>query len=130
VMYAVVVEMIRTQMAPFTGFVPTAPLGLLRPALAVMAVVGLAVAKILRSSILGRPAAIASVPGVSPFVQRLLPASIVTLALCEAIAIYGVVLFLLGGRRSDFYGFAAGALLAFAFYFPRRSQWEEWAHQA
>ena len=43
---------------------------------------------------------------------------------------YGLVLFMLGGQRADFYGFAAFALLALAVYFPRRSQWEAWAHQA
>ena len=43
---------------------------------------------------------------------------------------YGFVLFMLGGQRADFYGFAAFALLALAVYFPRRSQWEAWAHQA
>ena len=66
----------------------------------------------------------------NPLVPRLLTASIVALAMCEAIAIYGLVLFLLGGRRADFYGFAAFALVGFAVYFPRRSQWEGRAHRA
>jgi len=129
--YAYIVEMIRTQRAPFAGFVPTSPIGLLRPALAVMAVLGLVFAKTMRSNILaGRTGAGVAAPRVMPVVPQLLTASVVTLAMCEAIAIYGVVLFLLGGQRSDFYGFAAGAFLALAVYFPRRSLWEAWAHQA
>jgi hypothetical protein len=129
--YASVIELIRTQRAPFSGFAPAVPLDLLRPALAVMAVLGLVAVKIVRSNVLaGRIAVRSSTSGMTPVVHRLLTASVVTLAICESIAIYGFVLFLLGGRRADFYGFAAFALLAFARYFPRRSLWEAWARQA
>src|SRR5882724_271797 len=128
--YAHVVEMIRTQQAPFTGFVPGVPLHLLRPGLVVLAVLGLVAGKIVRSSILtDRTTATAPSSGMTPLVPRLLTASIVTLALCEAIAIYGFLLFMIGGQRADFYGFAAFALLAFTVYFPRRSLWEAWAPQ-
>ena len=127
-MFAYIAEMIRTQQAPFIGFAPTAPLGLLRFVLAVMAVLDLVVVNIVRPKIIaGRAAATGQ---VAPLAQRLLNASIVALGMCESIAIYGFVLFLLGGQRADFYGFAAFALLGFAIYFPRRSQWEAWAHQA
>jgi hypothetical protein len=126
-MFAYVAEMIRTQQAPFVGFVPTAPLGLLRLVLAAMAVFDLVVVNIVRQKIVaGRAAAGQG----APLAQRLLNASIVALGMCESIAIYGFVLFLLGGQRADFYAFAAFALLGFAIYFPRRSQWEAWARQA
>ena len=131
VMYAFVVEQIRAQQAPFSGFVPGAPVALLRLGFVVMSGLALVVGNLVRSNVLaGRSAATVPVPGTSTLVQRLLTASIVMLALCEAIAIYGLVLFLIGGRRADFYGFSALALLAFAVYFPRRSQWEAWARQA
>ena len=123
--FAFVVEMLRTNQAPFLGFSPKAPLGLLRFVFATMAVLILVIVNFVRKQIVAGPAA-----GRAPLPQRLLTASIVALAMCEAIAIYGVVLFLLGGQRGDFYGFAAFALLGFAVYFPRRSQWEAWAHQA
>jgi len=129
--YAFVVEMVRTQKAPFMGHAPTVPLPLLRLVLAVMSGLGLVFVNVVRRRIVaGRT--VASSPGAAPIplVQRLLTASIVALAMCEAIAIYGLVLFLVGGQRLDFYGFAAFALLAFAAYFPRRSQWEAWAQQA
>jgi hypothetical protein len=129
--YAFVAEMIRTQNAPFIGFAPTVPLPLLRLVLAGMAGLGLVVVNIVRRRIIaGRVAALAPGAAPIPLVQRLLTASLVTLAMCQAIAIYGLVLFLLGGQRADFYGFAAFALVGFAVYFPRRSQWEAWAQQA
>ena len=129
--YAFVVEMIRTRNAPFIGFAPTVPLPLLRLVLAGMAGLGLVVVSIVRPKIIaGQVAASSPGAGERTLVQRLLSATIVTLAVCQAIAIYGLVLFLLGGQRADFYGFAAGALLGFAVYFPRLSQWEAWAHRA
>jgi hypothetical protein len=61
-----------------------------------------------------------------PSVQSLVSASIVSFALCESIAIYGLVLFLLNGSRRDFYLFVVIALAAFALYFPRYERWKEW----
>jgi F0F1-type ATP synthase membrane subunit c/vacuolar-type H+-ATPase subunit K len=121
--YAFVVEMIRARQAPFTGYVPTAPVGVLRLVLAGMALVSLLAATIMSRNIAARRAA-------GPAAPRFLTANVVAMAMCESIAMYGLVLFLLAGQRADFYGFAALALLAFAWHFPRRSQWEEWAQQA
>jgi hypothetical protein len=50
----------------------------------------------------------------------------VTYALCESIAIYGLILFLIGGRRFDFYSLVILSLIFFAVTFPRYAQWEEW----
>jgi len=120
--YAFVVETIRTLRAPFVGYAPAAPVGAFRLVLAGMALVSLIAARIMSWNIVARHAA-------GPAAQRFFTASIVAMALCESIAIYGLVLFLLGGQRTDFYGFAALALLAFAWRFPRRSLWEEWARR-
>jgi len=48
--------------------------------------------------------------------------AVVMMALSEAIAIYGLVLFLLGGQPL---GFAAVALVVLASQFPRLSRWGE-----
>jgi len=40
------------------------------------------------------------------------------------------VLFLIAGRASDYYVFAALSLVGFALYFPRREVWEERARAA
>jgi hypothetical protein len=45
------------------------------------------------------------------------------------VVIYGLMLFLMGGRSSDFYFFMALSLVFFAVYFPRYGQWEEWVSE-
>ena len=52
--------------------------------------------------------------------------SIISFALCESIAIYGLVLFLINGGRPEFYLFLLVALAAFAIHFPRFGRWQEW----
>jgi hypothetical protein len=57
-------------------------------------------------------------------IQQLAVSSIITFALCEAVAIYGLVLFFIAGNSADFYIFMMLLLIYFAVYFPRYSQWE------
>jgi hypothetical protein len=61
---------------------------------------------------------------------RIQVASIVTFALAETPAVLGVVAFLLTGLREAAYPLFVVALAAHALYFPRWSQWEEWARAA
>ena len=63
---------------------------------------------------------------VSTRLTGLLIMSIITYALCESIAIYGLVLFFVTKRPFDFYLFMGISLLYFAAYIPRYTQWEEW----
>ena len=58
-------------------------------------------------------------------VSRLLNASIVTNALCELVAIYGLVLFFLAKDPLDFYIFMVLSFMYFVFYFPGYAQWEK-----
>jgi len=64
--------------------------------------------------------------GVPPEFVRLTTAAVVTYALCETPAIFGLVLFFIGRNSSDFYLFMLISLFFFAIYFPKFSQWEEW----
>jgi len=66
----------------------------------------------------------------SPMVQRLLIVTIISYALCESVAIYGLILFFIGGSRLDFYTFLILSLIYFAAYFPRYNGWEEWWERA
>lgn len=66
------------------------------------------------------------VPGVAPEFGRLTTTAVVTYALCEAPAIFGLVLFFLGRNASDFHLFLLISLFFFAVHFPKFSQWEEW----
>jgi hypothetical protein len=58
-------------------------------------------------------------------IQRLRALALVGLALAEAIAIYGLVLFLLSRVPQDFYFLLLLSLLGFALAFPRRDRWRE-----
>lgn len=64
--------------------------------------------------------------GVTPEFGRLTTAALTTYALCEAPAIFGLVLFFLGRNSSDFHLFLLISLFSFAVHFPKFSQWEEW----
>ena len=114
--YAFVVDQIQRTHAPFAGFAPGVPHDLLRVILAAFALAGLGVARVLQRLILANAAL--------PPLARLHSAAVVALALCESVAIYGLVLFMLAGRPSDYYIFAALALVGFILYFPRREAWE------
>jgi hypothetical protein len=132
VMYAFIVESLGRAFAPFHGLAPDVNLGVLRIVLVAMAVANLGVARLLRHRLRLAPTpalAITPTRRTSPLVQRLFTERLVDLVLSESIAVYGLVLFLLGGRPLDFYGFAALSLVAFAVYFPRLSQWEDRARE-
>ena len=75
------------------------------------------------------PAALRSSAAASSPLQRLTIAAIVTYALCEAPAVFGLVLFFIGRSSADFYLFLIISLFCFASHFPRYSQWEEWYRQ-
>lgn len=68
--------------------------------------------------------------GVSPEIQRLTSAAIISYALCESTAIYGFALFLLNGSHTDFYAFFIISIICFGRYFPRYSQWEEYVKRS
>ncbi len=130
-LYASLLGVIAAQRAPFTGFAPSIDLRLLRVLFAVLAVAELVVLKIITPRLLAGPGVgWAQARRASTLIARLLTLSIVRLAICKAIAIFGVVLFFLGGRWPDFYGFGLASLAASAVYFPRLSQREDWARQA
>jgi len=130
VMCVLLVGMIGHAYAPFRGFAPEVDLRAFRIVLGVLAVMSLVAGRVLRDA-LGAVSLVQIAPTreASLVTRRLFTESLVSLALSESIALYGVVLFVLGGARLDFYAFAALSLAAFAMLFPRRSQWEDRARQ-
>ena len=84
--------------------------------------------QILRNRMFRPPSAAA--PGEKPnekdLIQKLVSTSVIIFALAESIAVFGLVLFFLTNRASDFYIFLAISLITFTLFFPRYSQWEEW----
>jgi hypothetical protein len=113
--YAGVVEVIKWQWAPFAGFAKLEP-----HTAALIKYVFLALA--------------AAQFGIIKTVQKILPtrsadnlsqAAVITFALCETVAVLGLVLFLLAGNAVDFYIFMAISLGFFYLFFPKYEQWEE-----
>ena len=117
--YAFVIALIERTHAPFNGFVPAAPRDLLRAIFAAVALASLGIIRVVQRPGLANAAL--------PLTGRLLTAAVVALALCEAVAIHGFVLFIIGGRAIDYYIFAAVALVGFARFFPRQEAWRELA---
>ena len=121
--YAVVVEMVRARFAPFEGFARFPQWEVLRYVFVGLAVADAVLVRILKARLLAaRPAGVA--PGAA-----LQMASIVTFALCEAVGVFGFVLFLVTGSAVDFYFFLVLSLLLFGIHFPRWDQWQEWARR-
>jgi F0F1-type ATP synthase membrane subunit c/vacuolar-type H+-ATPase subunit K len=113
-LYAVVVELLKRTITPFAGF------GTLTPAQAqtlkyifvALAIGDFFLVKFIQK-ILGTRS-----------VQQLMQAAIITFALCEGVAVFGLVLFLLGGQAMDFYTFMFLSLFYFWFFFPKIKDWE------
>jgi F0F1-type ATP synthase membrane subunit c/vacuolar-type H+-ATPase subunit K len=116
--YAFIVEFIKVNVKININL-PSSMVDLLRYLFFAIAIVEFLLIKFLRSRMVsGAPS--------SAKIQKLLSMTIFTYALCESVAIYGLILFLIGGRRFDFYSLMILSLIFFAIYFPRYAQWEEW----
>lgn len=129
--YAVVVELIKSEYEPFKGFSPFQEIEILRYILLGISIAEFFFIRYIRNFVLsGKTMMATSKQGqFSAPIQRLITTSIVSYALCESVAIYGLVLFLIGGDSLDFYAFMVLSLVYFAVYFPRYSQWEEWMRE-
>lgn len=53
------------------------------------------------------------------------PTAIITFALCEAVSIYGLVVFFLTGKSNDFFIFMCLSLLYFFLFYPKYADWEK-----
>ena len=113
--YAGVVELIKWQLAPFAGFAKLDPrtVGLLKYAFLALAAAQFGIIKVLPKILPTRSA------------DNLTQAAVITFALCEAVAIIGLVLFLLAGNSMDFYIFMMISLGFFYLFFPKYEQWEQ-----
>lgn len=60
-----------------------------------------------------------------PAIAKFTTGMLISLALCEAVAIFGLTLFLLGTSSSLFYGFAGAGAFAMLFFRPSRAAVEQ-----
>ena len=119
--YAALVEFLRTgPNAPTPQNGPQMDLirMILFAAAALSAVASFLVKKLILAGASGKTA-----PG-----PKLLGATVVSFALCESLAIYGLVLFFLTGGTLDFFILLGCSFILFVLNFPRYSSWEEYAH--
>jgi hypothetical protein len=113
--YAGVVELLKWQMAPFAGFSTLDPgtVGFLKYAFLALAAAQFAIIKAVQKIL----------PAGS--VEKLSLTAIITFALCESVAVLGLVLFMLAGNSLDFYIFMLISLGFFTLFFPKYDQWEQ-----
>jgi hypothetical protein len=114
---------------PFTGLGAGVPIGIMRwvfiaISLSFVPLIGILREQVLKGKTRLRPS------GISPLVQRLVTAHVLTFGLCDAIGIFGLLLFLLAANDLDLYGFIGSALLLELYHFPRLTDWERWLHDA
>jgi hypothetical protein len=113
--YAGVVELVKWQWAPFAGFAKLNPqtADLLKYIFLAVAAVQYGAIKVVQKIVPGRS------------VDSLPQAAIITFALCESVAVLGLVLFLLAGNSLDFYIFMLISLGFFYLFYPKYDQWEK-----
>ena len=113
--YALVVEVLKRTLAPFTGFGGFTPAGaqMLKYLLVALAFANFFIIKAIQKVLGSRSA------------EKLVMATVITFALCEAVALFGLVLFLLKGNAMDFYTFMFLSLFYFWLFFPKYQDWED-----
>jgi hypothetical protein len=112
--YAVVVEVLKRTQAPFAGFADLTPaqVQMLKYIFVALAIGHFFLIKFIQKIL------------VAGTVERLFQAAVVTFALSESVAIFGLVLFLLAGKAMDFYLFMFLSLFYFWFFYPKYQDWE------
>ncbi len=113
--YALVVEVLKRTLAPFAGFGGFTPAQAqtLKYLLVALAFANFVIIKIIQK-VLGAGSA-----------EKLVRATVVTFALCEAVSLFGLALFLLDGNAMDFYTFMFLSLFYFWLFFPKYQDWED-----
>jgi F0F1-type ATP synthase membrane subunit c/vacuolar-type H+-ATPase subunit K len=112
--YAAVVEVLKRTLAPFAGFAELTPA---QAQTLKYLFVALALGHFFLIRFMQKILAASTV-------ERLFQAALVTFALSEAVAVYGLVLFLLTGNALDFYLFMFLSLFYFWFFYPKYQGWE------
>lgn len=122
IIYAIVVEIIRRQFAPFTGFGGISDVSVIRYIFYGIVVINVFIIRVLRNLILRK----SSSDDTQNIIRNLLRSAVVTAALCEVPALLGLLLFLLVGSIRDFYQLAGLSFILVFLHFPRYGNWEAW----
>ncbi len=120
--YAAVVEVLIRQHEIFKGFHPQMNVEKFRDGLLGVAFVVFIAIRGIRKSILKKK----DEDGPQALANKLKIATIATFALSEVPAIFGLVLFLMGGLHKEFYISFLYSCLLMTLYFPRYQHWDAW----
>ncbi len=122
IIYAIVIEVIRRQLAPFTGFGEISDISVVRYLFYGIVVIDVFVIRVLRNLILRK----SSSDDARSIIQKLFRSALITAALCEVPALLGLLFFLLAGSIRDFYQLAGLSFILVFLHFPRYGNWETW----
>ena len=113
--YLLLVEIIKRYLAPFTGFIEVSPTtaDTIKYVLLFWSAGHYFLIRLLQKRFSTPPHLNLPVSAVISFV------------LAEAVALYGLIFFLIAGQAQDFYIFMAISLFFFYLFFPRFDRWEK-----
>lgn len=122
ILFIGVVEGLRFWMGPFEGFVKTSDIALFRYGffalgLAQIFIIKKAANHPLKSEEVGEP---------KDAFSQLQASSIIVFALCDLVALLGLLLFLFFGLHRDFYVFSGLSIFYLFVYFPKYREWEQY----
>ncbi len=130
-LYLVLVELIRSKMAPFNGLYPITDLQTIRNLRYLF--YGLSAGSVILTRIL-QSLLLRKKPGDSPedLLNKLHRTSLIMVIMSELPALFGLLLFLIRGLYRDFYILLGISVVVLFIFFPRRRAWEEWlvSHQS
>jgi hypothetical protein len=122
IIYAIVIEVIRRQLDPFTGFREISDISVVRYLFYGIVVINVFAIRVLRNLILRK----SSSDDARSIIKKLFRSAVITAALCEVPALLGLLLFLLVGSIRDFYQLAGLSFILVFLHFPRYGNWEAW----
>jgi F0F1-type ATP synthase membrane subunit c/vacuolar-type H+-ATPase subunit K len=123
--YTAIVEVMKYQHSPFTGFSPESVASLRDIFLLSILVVLVAIRKI-RISILKKE----KTDNLESLVKKLKVSTIITFAFCEVPAILGLIIFFLGGFAKEYYILLTCSMVSMFIYFPRYRHWKAFVGRA
>jgi hypothetical protein len=122
VFFLILEELIRNKLAPFYGLYHGRNLQTWRYLIYGLSAAGIIIARLLQSVMLRKK------PQNTPvdLVDKLYRATLVVTVMSELPALFGLVLFLIGGLNRDFYILLGISVIVLFIFFPRHHAWENW----
>ncbi len=120
--YVIVVFLLKSQPAPTWRLPEIQDIRMLRYIFYALSVGTVIILRILRGAFLRKSPSDTR----RTLIGQLQRTAIITMAMSEGPALFGLVLFILGGSERDFYVLLFVSLVLVFMYFPRFKNWEDW----